>query len=161
MTEADADRRFRSDDRADHHPVPMGSAFTGLTFYSMSWVGQHILRTLRTEVFEHLHNLQLSYYADHETGDLMSRITNDTDTIQQVVSFALVSVASGILLLVWIAYQHALPERAVCPAEHGGDAADGDRNSVVFRAGTQSFQAHADGNWKCKCRITRGHFIGA
>jgi ATP-binding cassette subfamily B protein len=33
----------------------------------------------------------------------MSRITNDTDTIQQVVSFALVSVASGILLLVWIA----------------------------------------------------------
>ncbi len=81
----------------------MGSAFTGLTFYSMSWVGQHILRTLRTEVFEHLHNLQLSYYADHETGDLMSRITNDTDTIQQVVSFALVSVASGILLLVWIA----------------------------------------------------------
>ncbi len=82
----------------------MGSAFTGLTFYSMSWVGQHILRTLRTEVFEHLHNLQLSYYADHETGDLMSRITNDTDTIQQVVSFALVSVASGILLLVWIAF---------------------------------------------------------
>jgi ATP-binding cassette subfamily B multidrug efflux pump len=82
----------------------MGSAFTGLTFYSMNWVGQHILRTLRTEVFEHLHNLQLSYYADHESGDLMSRITNETDTIQQVVSFALVSVASGILLLVWIAF---------------------------------------------------------
>lgn len=82
----------------------MGSAFTGLTFYSMNWVGQHILRTLRTEVFEHLHSLQLSYYADHESGDLMSRITNDTDTIQQVVSFALVSVASGILLLVWIAF---------------------------------------------------------
>jgi ATP-binding cassette subfamily B protein len=34
----------------------------------------------------------------------MSRITNDTDTIQQVVSFALVSVVSGILLLVWIAF---------------------------------------------------------
>ena len=81
----------------------MGSGLTGLTFYSMSWVGQHMLRALRTEVFEHLHNLQLSYYANHETGDLMSRITNDTDTIQQVVSFALVSVASGILLLVWIA----------------------------------------------------------
>ncbi len=81
----------------------MGSVFTGLTFYSMNWVGQHILRTLRTEVFKHLHNLQLSYYADHEAGDLMSRITNDTDTIQQVVSFALVSVASGLLLLVWIA----------------------------------------------------------
>ncbi|HSB65749.1 MAG TPA: ABC transporter transmembrane domain-containing protein, partial [Anaerolineales bacterium] len=82
----------------------MGSGFTGLTFYSMSWVGQHVLRTLRTDVFAHLHNLQLSYYADHEAGDLMSRITNDTDTIQQVVSFALVSVVSGVLLLVWIAF---------------------------------------------------------
>jgi ATP-binding cassette subfamily B protein len=82
----------------------MGSGFTGLTFYSMSWVGQHVLRALRAEVFEHLHNLQLSYYADHEAGDLMSRITNDTDTIQQVVSFALVSVVSGILLIIWIAF---------------------------------------------------------
>jgi ATP-binding cassette subfamily B protein len=34
----------------------------------------------------------------------MSRITNDSDTIQQAISFALVNVISGVLLLVWIAY---------------------------------------------------------
>ncbi len=80
------------------------SMLTGLTFFSMSWAGQHVLRALRLEVFEHLHALPLSYYAEHEAGDLMSRITNDSETIQQALSFALVNVASGILLLAWIAY---------------------------------------------------------
>ena len=35
----------------------------------------------------------------------MSRITNDMDTIQQAISFVLVSVLSGSLLIVWIAYE--------------------------------------------------------
>ncbi len=82
----------------------LGSVLTGLTFFSMTWAGQHVLRLLRTEVFEHLHRLPVGYYAEHEAGDLMSRITNDTETINQAISFALVNVASGILLLVWIAY---------------------------------------------------------
>jgi ATP-binding cassette subfamily B protein len=82
----------------------IGSVLTGATFFSMTWAGQHVLRSLRTEVFEHLHRLPIGYYAEHEAGDLMSRITNDTETINQAISFALVNVASGSLLLVWIAY---------------------------------------------------------
>jgi ATP-binding cassette subfamily B protein len=70
----------------------------------MAWTGQHVLRSLRVEVFEKLHSLSLSYYAEHEAGDLMSRITNDTSAIEQAFSFALVNVFSGALLLVWIAY---------------------------------------------------------
>ncbi len=81
-----------------------GSTLTGLTFYCMSWAGQHVLRALRVDVFRHLHRLSLSYYAENEAGDLMSRITNDAETIQQALSFALVNVLSGLLLLVWIAY---------------------------------------------------------
>jgi ATP-binding cassette subfamily B protein len=77
---------------------------TGSTFYTMTWAGQRVLRRIRVEVFEHLHRLPIGYYAEHEAGDLMSRITNDSDTIQQALSFALVNVVSGILLLAWIAY---------------------------------------------------------
>jgi ATP-binding cassette subfamily B protein len=55
-------------------------------------------------VFEQLHRLSLSYYTQHEAGELMSRITNDTTAIEQAISFALVNVISGILLLVWVAY---------------------------------------------------------
>ncbi len=81
-----------------------GSLLNGLTFFTMSWSGQHVLRELRVEVFEQLHKLSLGYYTENEAGDLMSRITNDTSAIEQAVSFALVQVFGGILLLVWVAY---------------------------------------------------------
>ena len=82
----------------------LGAVLTGATFFAMAWTGQHVLRSLRVEVFGKLHSLSLSYYAEHEAGDLMSRITNDTSAIEQAFSFALVNVFSGILLLVWVAY---------------------------------------------------------
>ncbi|RJP51291.1 MAG: ABC transporter ATP-binding protein [Anaerolineaceae bacterium] len=82
----------------------VGAILTGATFFTMAWTGQHVLRVLRVEVFGKLHQLSLSYYAEHEAGDLMSRITNDTSAIEQAFSFALVNVFSGILLLVWVAY---------------------------------------------------------
>jgi ATP-binding cassette, subfamily B, multidrug efflux pump len=82
----------------------LGSLLTGMTFFAMSWSGQHVLRVLRLEVFERLHQLSMSYYAENEAGDLMSRITNDTSAIEQAISFALVNVFSGVLLLIWVAY---------------------------------------------------------
>ena len=82
----------------------LGAVLTGATFFTMAWTGQHVLRVLRVQVFEQLHRLSLSYYSQHEAGDLMSRITNDTSAIEQAFSFALVNVFSGILLLVWVAY---------------------------------------------------------
>ena len=85
----------------------LGALVTGMTFFSMTWAGQHVLRSLRVEVFEQLHRLPIGYYAQHEAGDLMSRITNDTSTIEQAISFALVNVVSGVLLLGWIAYNMA------------------------------------------------------
>jgi ATP-binding cassette subfamily B multidrug efflux pump len=81
-----------------------GALLTGMTFFTMSWSGQHVLRALRVEVFQRLHQLSMSYYSVNEAGDLMSRITNDTSAIEQAISFALVNVFSGILLLVWVAY---------------------------------------------------------
>ena len=82
----------------------LSSVLTGATFFTMAWTGQHVLRVMRVQVFEQLHKLSLSYYSEHEAGDLMSRITNDTSAIEQAFSFALVNVFSGILLLVWVSY---------------------------------------------------------
>jgi ATP-binding cassette subfamily B protein len=80
------------------------SILTGLIFFVMSWSGNHVLRSLQIDVFEHLHRLSLSYYAEHEVGDLMSRITNDISTIQQAINFALINVLTGVLLILWIGY---------------------------------------------------------
>jgi ATP-binding cassette subfamily B protein len=82
----------------------LGSISAGLMFFLMGWTGQHVLRRLQVDLFQHMHRLSLGFYSKNETGQLMSRITNDTSTLQQAIGFALVQVFSGVLLIVWIAY---------------------------------------------------------
>lgn len=82
----------------------LGALSAGLMFFTMNWTGQHVLRQLQTEVFEHLQRLSLGFYSRNESGDLMSRITNDTSTIQQTIGFALVQVLGGFTVLVWLGY---------------------------------------------------------
>ena len=81
----------------------LGSAIlAGLQFYLMQSAGYRVLRDLRADVFEHVQQLAVGYFTRHEVGDVMSRFVNDTDTIQQVVSYALVNVLQGLLLIGWI-----------------------------------------------------------
>lgn len=85
----------------------VGALTGGAMFFLMSWTGNHVLRALQVEVFARLQQLSLSFYSRNESGDLMSRITNDVSTIQQAISFALIQVLSSVLLLVWIAWNMA------------------------------------------------------
>ena len=81
----------------------VGSALlSGLQFYLMSWAGFHVLRDLRSAIFDHVHQLSLGYFTRHEAGDVMSRLTNDIDSLQQIIGFGLVSVLQGVLLIGWI-----------------------------------------------------------
>lgn len=77
-----------------------GAVLQGLAFYSMNWAGQHVLRQLRADTFAQIHRLSIGYYARNEAGNIMSRITSDTDTIQQMLGFALLSVVGGALQVV-------------------------------------------------------------
>lgn len=81
------------------------SALTGLQFFLMTYSGQNVLRNIRVAVFKHIHQLSLGYFAKHEAGDVMSRLTNDADTIQQALTFPLLAVVQGSLLIVWIAWE--------------------------------------------------------
>ncbi len=82
-----------------------GTVAAGLMFFAMSWTGQHVLRAIRVQLFRHLHRLSLGFYTRNDAGDLMSRITNDTSVIEQVLNFGLVQVLSGVVLLAWIVYK--------------------------------------------------------
>lgn len=48
-----------------------------------SW---NVVAQLRTEVYAHLQKLSLSYYSDKQTGQLMSRVMNDTALLEQMVA---------------------------------------------------------------------------
>ncbi|HEV7663595.1 MAG TPA: ABC transporter ATP-binding protein, partial [Chloroflexota bacterium] len=81
-----------------------GSLLTGLQFFLMTYAGQNVLREMRLQVFAHIQRLSLGYHSKHEAGDVMSRITNDADTIQQAIGFPLIGLVQGTLLVLWIAY---------------------------------------------------------
>jgi ATP-binding cassette, subfamily B, multidrug efflux pump len=78
------------------------AAMTGLQFFLMNYVGFTALRNLRVVVFKHIHRLSLGYFTKHEAGDVMSRITNDADAIQQVFGFPVVGLVQGILLIIGV-----------------------------------------------------------
>ena len=74
-------------------------------------VGQSILASLRERIFERLLRLPLGYFDRRPVGDLMSRVTNDVDTLNQLLSqgltqllgslFSLIGIVVAMLLLDW------------------------------------------------------------
>jgi subfamily B ATP-binding cassette protein MsbA len=57
-----------------------------LNFYLLNWVAVRAIMDLRTKLFAHLQNLSLSFFHTSSTGDLISRISNDTATLHKIIS---------------------------------------------------------------------------
>jgi len=72
-------------------------AANALRTYSVGKIGQNMLFKMRSELFTHLQNLSFSFFDKVDSGDVMSRITNDTDSIGEVFTSGVVSVISDIL----------------------------------------------------------------
>ncbi|MDY6875991.1 MAG: ABC transporter ATP-binding protein [Chloroflexota bacterium] len=75
----------------------------GVQLYLMNVIGQRVLLTMRTQIFERIQTLSLKFFDKHEAGDLMSRLVNDTQVISQVFSMGLVRTLSITMRLVGIA----------------------------------------------------------
>ncbi len=62
-------------------------------------IGQEFVASLRARLFGHIQTLSMAYHDQHKVGDLMSRVSNDTDAINQALSNGLIEFTSNILLL--------------------------------------------------------------
>jgi ATP-binding cassette subfamily B multidrug efflux pump len=80
----------------------LGWATSSGQFYLMTIVAQELLHRLRSEVFDQLQRLSLSFYDLNEAGDLMSRLVNDTDIIGRVLNMGLIRLLGSLLTLVGI-----------------------------------------------------------
>jgi ABC-type multidrug transport system fused ATPase/permease subunit len=70
--------------------------------FLMNVIGQKLLFTMRTEILERIHTLSLRFFDEREAGDLMSRLVNDTQVINQVFSGGVMRLLSFSLTLVGI-----------------------------------------------------------
>ena len=66
----------------------------------MVHVAQHTVAALRQDLFNRLQQLPVSYYDRHQSGDLMSRFTNDIDTVSEMLNSSFASIISNVLTFV-------------------------------------------------------------
>lgn len=66
----------------------------------MGRVGQRMMYNLRNNVFSKLQDLPISFFTENKSGDLISRINNDTDKINQFFSQSLVQFMSSIFTMI-------------------------------------------------------------
>jgi ATP-binding cassette, subfamily B, multidrug efflux pump len=76
--------------------------FQVVASWVMSRVSQQALRNLRRDLFQHIQSLSIGFFDTHPAGELMSRLTNDIDAINQAVSQNVTSLLASVLSLVGI-----------------------------------------------------------
>ncbi len=103
-----------------------GLANWGMTYaqtYLTGWVGERMLADLRTQLFGHLQRLSLGYYERTRAGVIISRLTNDVEALDQLVTDGVASLVRNTLtligtavLLFFLDWRLALATLAVIPA---------------------------------------------
>lgn len=80
--------------------VYLGGGLTGIIQgILMVGIGQQFVTALRARLFNYIQTLSMDFHDQTRVGDLMSRVSNDTDAINQALSNGLIEFASNILLL--------------------------------------------------------------
>jgi ATP-binding cassette subfamily B protein len=78
------------------------ATFEGGWLRMMAGLGSRIARDLRVGVYGHLHRLSLSFFSRKPTGQLVTRVTSDTDRIWEFITFTLVEIAISLLTIVGV-----------------------------------------------------------
>jgi ABC-type multidrug transport system fused ATPase/permease subunit len=71
-----------------------------LQTYLINWVGQRALQDLRMQLFTHLQSLSIGFYSRNKTGVLISRVTNDVEALDQLVTDGIQTLFSSTLTLI-------------------------------------------------------------
>jgi ATP-binding cassette subfamily B multidrug efflux pump len=78
------------------------NGFQAISSWMMARISQDALKRLRRELFGHMQTLSIQFFDQHTAGELMSRLTNDIDAINQAVSQNVVSIVASTLSMLGI-----------------------------------------------------------
>jgi ABC-type multidrug transport system fused ATPase/permease subunit len=95
---------------------------SSLQTYFTGWTGERILADLRNTLFRHLQRLSLGFFERNRAGVIISRLTNDVEALDQLVTDGVTSLFQNTLILVgsaailfWLDWKLALATLAVFP----------------------------------------------
>ena len=110
---------------------------------STGWVGQRALQDLRLQIFRHLQEMPVGFYERRPAGVLISRMTNDVEALDSLVTDSVVTLFQASLTLVGHDRDPAAVRRRA-RADHVRDLpGDGDRLAGVPDRVGRRLQAHA------------------
>ena len=78
------------------------AAATYLQTYMVGWVGTRVLQDLRQRVFAHLQSMSIGFFTRRSPGVLISRMTNDIEALNQLVTSGVVTMFSSTLTLLGV-----------------------------------------------------------
>ena len=114
---------------------------SGAQTYFTGWTGERILADLRNRLFKHLQRLSLGFYERNRAGVIISRLTNDVDALDQLVTDGVTTLVQNTLILVGSAivlflldWRLALATLSVIPAMAIGTAIFRVRSTRAYRA---------------------------
>jgi ATP-binding cassette, subfamily B, bacterial len=109
--------------------------------YFTGWTGERVLADLRNSLFRHLQRLSLGYYERNRAGVIISRLTNDIDALDQLVTEGVTSLLKNTLLLLGsivilftLDWRLALATLTVMPALVVATAMFRSRSTLAYRA---------------------------
>ncbi|MDR0222034.1 MAG: ABC transporter ATP-binding protein/permease [Oscillospiraceae bacterium] len=73
-----------------------------LASYVGHYAAWNYVSEIRAEIYSHLQKLSIGYYGDKQTGQLMSRVINDTSNFETLIAHAVPELTSGIILFVGV-----------------------------------------------------------
>ena len=71
-----------------------------LQTYLVSWVGERVILDLRRALFAHIQKLSLDFFSRQRTGWIVSRLTNDIDALDQLVTDGVTTLVTNSLTLI-------------------------------------------------------------
>jgi len=78
----------------------LGMVASFFASFLMIKVSQGVLKKLRDGMFTHMQTLPIKYFDQHSFGDVMSRYTNDTDTLRQMISMSIPQTANSLITII-------------------------------------------------------------
>ncbi|MFZ5923680.1 MAG: ABC transporter ATP-binding protein [Bacillota bacterium] len=82
--------------------MTLGFVLNYVQVYILQYTGQKIISNMRLEIFRHLQALSLSFFDRNPVGRLVTRVTNDTDALNEMYTAVLVNLFKDVFLLVGI-----------------------------------------------------------
>ncbi len=77
-----------------------GFVLNALQTYMLQKLGQDIIYKMREELFAHIHSLSLSFFNTQPVGKLVTRVTNDTEAVNEMFSSVLVRLFKNIIKII-------------------------------------------------------------